>query len=132
MTVFISYSHNDERFRVELIKHLSMLRNDRVIEVWHDRNISGGQEWAGQIDDNLEEASIILLLISADFLASTYCYDKEMARALENTKREKLESSQLSFVQWTGAQLLLPTFKPFQKMAWQSIVGRKRMRPGLR
>ena len=45
--------------------------------------IAAGEEWKDQIDKNLEAAEIILLLISADFIASDYCYDKEMSRALE-------------------------------------------------
>lgn len=83
MNVFISYSHKDKRYRTQLDTHLALLKREGVIEVWHDRKISGGKEWANQIDENLEQASIILLLISSDFLASDYCYDKEMSRALE-------------------------------------------------
>ncbi|MDR4460475.1 MAG: TIR domain-containing protein [Nitrospirales bacterium] len=83
MKVFISYSHKDKRYRSQLETHLAPLKRDGVIEVWHDRKIAGGREWADQIDENLEQASIILLLISSDFLASDYCYDKEMGRALE-------------------------------------------------
>lgn len=83
MKIFISYSHKDEGHRNNLVTHLAPLKRDGVIEVWHDRKISAGREWADQIDENLEQASIILLLISSDFLASDYCYDKEMSRALE-------------------------------------------------
>ncbi|GJL61086.1 MAG: hypothetical protein NPIRA03_39430 [Nitrospirales bacterium] len=83
MKVFISYSHKDKRHRTQLDTHLSLMKREGVIEVWHDRKITGGKEWADQIDENLEQASIILLLISSDFLASDYCYDKEMGRALE-------------------------------------------------
>lgn len=83
MKVFISYSHKDQRYRSQLETHLALLKREGVIEVWHDRKITAGREWADQIDENLEQASIILLLISSDFLASDYCYDKEMGRALE-------------------------------------------------
>lgn len=83
MKVFISYSHIDEGHRNNLVTHLAPLKREGVIEVWHDRKITAGQEWADQIDENMEQASIILLLISSDFLASDYCYDKEMSRALE-------------------------------------------------
>src|SRR5262249_48477005 len=54
-----------------------------VIQTWHDRNINAGDDWKQQIDDNLNTATVILLLISADFLASDYCYEIEMQRALE-------------------------------------------------
>ena len=83
VTLFYSYSHRDEALRDELETHLSLLRREGIIQEWHDRRIGAGKEWAEAIDENLEAANIILLLISADFLASDYCYDKEMTRALE-------------------------------------------------
>lgn len=54
-----------------------------MVAPWHDRKITAGDEWKGEIDANLERADIILLLVSADFIASDYCYDVEMKRALE-------------------------------------------------
>jgi formylglycine-generating enzyme required for sulfatase activity len=81
--VFLSYSHKDEELRQELISHLSGLQHQGLIEPWHDRNISAGSEWADQIDQNLEQADIILFLVSADFINSPYCYSIEMKRALE-------------------------------------------------
>jgi hypothetical protein len=81
--LFFSYSHQDEALRDELAKHLSLLERDGVLRSWHDRQIVPGSDWAGHIDQHLEQAQIILLLISADFLASDYCYDGELNRALE-------------------------------------------------
>lgn len=81
--LFYSYSHRDENKRDRLETHLSVLRNQGVISTWHDRRITGGREWEDQIDSHLEDASLILLLISADFLASEYCYGKELRRAME-------------------------------------------------
>ena len=81
--VFYSYAHKDEAFRNELEKHLSLLRRQGLITAWHDRHILPGTDWAQAIDEHLERASVILLLISADFLASDYCYGLEMQRALE-------------------------------------------------
>src|SRR5687768_825440 len=81
--VFISYSHKDDRMREELETHLSLLQRRGVIAAWHDRRITAGREWAGAIDEHLERAAVILLLVSANFLASDYCYDREMRRALE-------------------------------------------------
>lgn len=64
--VFFSYAHEDELFKDKLIKHLSILKRQAVIETWHDRMIAAGQEWKGEVDENLERANIILLLVSAD------------------------------------------------------------------
>jgi TIR domain-containing protein len=82
-SVFFSYSHADEVFRDQLEKQLSLLKRQGVIEVWHDRRIGAGQEFAHEIDRHVETDDIFLLLISADFLASDYCYDKEMTRAMQ-------------------------------------------------
>lgn len=82
-SVFFSYSHADEKLRDQLDKQLSLLKRQGVIETWHDRRIGAGQEFAGSIDAQLEACDIILLLVSADFLDSDYCYDIEMRRAME-------------------------------------------------
>ncbi len=63
--------------------HLSALKRQGVIATWHDRRIGAGKEFDSQISEHLESAHIILLLISPYFIASDYCYDIKMSRALE-------------------------------------------------
>lgn len=82
-TVFFSYSHEDEELRNRLEKHLAMLKRDGSIQAWHDRRILAGADLDQAILANLEAADVILLLVSADFLASDYCYSKEMERAVQ-------------------------------------------------
>jgi len=86
-TVFFSYSHRDEELRDELETHLSMLKRDGSIEAWHDRRIQPGEDFAREIDANLESADVVLLLVSSYFLDSDYCYEIEMKRALERHER---------------------------------------------
>src|SRR5437879_5975950 len=81
--VFCCYSHADEAWLRKLETHLSLLQRQGLISLWHDRRIVPGTDWAETIDTHLETASVILLLVSADFLASDYCYSIEMKRALE-------------------------------------------------
>lgn len=81
--VFISYSHKDETFKESLNEHLSMLKRNELISEWHDRQIIAGDNWKGQISKNLEEAQLILFLVSSSFLSSEYCFDIEFKRALE-------------------------------------------------
>jgi len=81
--LFYSYSHKDEDLRNELETHLKLLQRQRAIDTWHDREIKAGDGWKDKIDENLERADIILLLVSSDFIASDYCYEKEMTRAIE-------------------------------------------------
>lgn len=81
--VFFSYSHIDEDLRDQLEKQLTMLKRQGVIDTWHDRRIGAGEEIDRAIDDHINGDEIILLLVSPDFIASEYCYDVEMNRAME-------------------------------------------------
>jgi internalin A len=105
LRLFYSYSHKDEALRDELETHLKLLQRQGLIESWHDRRIAPGQEWKDEIDSNLERADIILLLISADFIASDYCYDIEMTRALElyNAKEAEVIPIILRDCSWHSA-----------------------------
>jgi len=81
-SLFFSYSHKDEALRDRLEVHLAALKREGAISTWHDRRIMAGDVLDQRIDENLESADIILLLVSPDFLASDYCHDVEMQRAL--------------------------------------------------
>lgn len=81
--VFFSYCHADEALRDQLEIQLAMLKRQGVIETWHDRRIGAGQEIDSSIDEHINSDEIILLLVSPDFIASSYCYEVEMKRALE-------------------------------------------------
>jgi len=81
--LFYSYSHQDEPYRKKLETCLSGLKREGLIQEWHDRKILPGQSWAAAIDGNLESADLVLLLISPDFIASDYCHEIEMKRALQ-------------------------------------------------
>jgi hypothetical protein len=86
ISLFFSYAHEDEGLREELANRLALLERQGYISGWRERKISPGSEWKGQIDEHLESARIILLLVSPDFMASGYCFDVEMKRALERHK----------------------------------------------
>jgi internalin A len=131
--LFYSYSHKDETLRNELETHLKILQRLELIESWHDRNIGAGEDWRQKIDENLERANIILLLISADFIASDYCYEKEMKRALEKHEKKEVRVIPVIIrdVNWTHApfsklQALpengLPIVKwPDRDSAWRNV-----------
>jgi hypothetical protein len=88
-SVFFSFSHVDGLLRDQIEKQLSMLKRQNVIETWHDRRVVAGEEFAREIDEHVNTDDIILLLVSADFLASDYCYDIEMKRAMERHERNE-------------------------------------------
>jgi DNA polymerase III delta prime subunit len=103
--IFYSYARADERLRQHLEKHLSLLRQQGIISEWHHRQILPGAEWAQDINAHLNIASIILLLISPDYLASDYCYSTEMQYALERheTKSARVIPIILRPVDWSIA-----------------------------
>jgi internalin A len=84
--LFYSYSHKDESLRNELETHLKILERSGRILPWSDRMIRPGDDWSGEIDSNLETADVVLFLISADFIASDYCYCREMTVALDRER----------------------------------------------
>ena len=86
-TLFLSYAHEDELLCKKLEVHLSGLKRERLISIWHARQIAPGAEWSHEIESRLNEAAVIILLVSPDFIASDYCYEREMQRALERHKR---------------------------------------------
>jgi pSer/pThr/pTyr-binding forkhead associated (FHA) protein len=87
--VFFSYARRDKMLRDRLEEHLSNLKYRGLIQTWHDRDILAGSDWLEQIDISLHNAQIILLLISSTFMASDYCYGKEMRQALQLHAQEK-------------------------------------------
>ncbi len=124
IALFFSYSHANEAMRNELEKHFAVMKRNGLIRAWHDRRILPGTEFDSEIMKKLEESNIILLLISADFLNSNYCYDKEMKRALE--KHEKGEAVVIPVIiepcDWKeasfgGLNALPKDGKPFSKFS---------------
>ncbi|MBV9689657.1 MAG: DUF2225 domain-containing protein [Ktedonobacteraceae bacterium] len=127
LRLFYSYAHADEAWRKRLEVHLGTLKRQGYIAPWHDRDISAGQDWERAVDENLNHAHIILLLISPDFIASDYCYSIEMHRALEQHKAGEAVVIPiiLSFVDWQGSPFsklqVLPTDgKPIISSHWHN------------
>ncbi len=83
LRLFYVYSHKDEGLRNELETHLTLLHRQGFISSWHDRKLVPGSDWEPAILRELELADAVLLLVSADFLASDFAYGREMKRALE-------------------------------------------------
>ncbi len=87
--IFCSYAHKDEPLREALDPHLALLRRQGVATFWSDHEIYAGSDWAAQIDHNLRSANVILLLLSAHFINSNYCFDVELKQAVERHLRRE-------------------------------------------
>ncbi|XXX82611.1 pentapeptide repeat-containing protein [Sorangium sp. So ce134] len=83
LQLFLSYAAPDEALREELEAHLAGLTRQGVIRLWQRRQISPGEAWRAEIAARLEAAHIVVLLVSADFLAADDCFDLEVRRAIE-------------------------------------------------
>lgn len=90
LNIFISYSHKDEAFKEALDTHLTMLKRSDKIATWNDRAILAGTEWDDEIKEQLEQAHIIILLVSANFLASKYIWENELTLAMEWHKKKEV------------------------------------------
>jgi len=95
IAILLCYAHQDERMVSKLKDHLSVLERNGHITLWDYGHISPGAEWEQEINRHLNEAQIILLLISSSFLASHYCYSLEMQRAIERPERKEARVIQL-------------------------------------
>ncbi len=105
--IFLCYAHEDEMLLKQLKKHLKPLERQGLIEIWYDREIKAGTVWKHEISQHLNDAQIILLLVSPDFINSEYCYGTELKRALE-----RHESG--------GARVIPVIGRP---VYWQGILG---------
>jgi CHASE2 domain-containing sensor protein len=83
VTVFISYAHEDDALRQDLEKRLIGLERQGILRRWDDRRIAAGTDWERQINEQLDSAGLILLLVSPDFIASDYCNRVEVPRSMQ-------------------------------------------------
>lgn len=85
MDVFISYSSKDREWKDRISQHLEQMRMARVLDFasWDDSNINVGEGWDQVIKDAIGRARVALLLISSDFLTSTYIVENEIPEILK-------------------------------------------------
>ena len=93
LKVFFSYSHKDTEIMNQLAVHMAPLKRLEKIETWSDKAIQAGDEWDESIKKNLRDSDIILFLVSADFIASSYIWEKEIPLAMElrNNSSERVK-----------------------------------------
>ena len=87
-TVFISYSHTDKKYLHRLLVHLKPLEREELIDLWVDTKLKAGDKWEDQIRAALDQASVVILLISADFLASDFIVNNELPPILKGAEEK--------------------------------------------
>lgn len=89
VTILLCYDAEDESMVRQFRKQLSPLKRKGLIALWDYGNISPGTDWEQELKKHLNEAQVILLIISPSFLDSDYCYNMEMQRAVERHERKE-------------------------------------------
>ncbi|MCG3155790.1 MAG: hypothetical protein DKINENOH_02398 [bacterium] len=110
--IFISYSHKDEEWKDRLVSQLGVLQEQGLLEIWDDRQISGGEDWEAAIAEALNSCHVAVLLITANFLTSKFILGTEVPTLLQRQ----------------GVRVMPLIVKPcaWQKVAW---LGRIQARP---
>ena len=86
-TVFVSYSHVDEKWLDSVLPHLKAAQRYGEFKVWSDLDIRKGERWYLRIRGILKQTRFAVCLISADFLASTFCMDEEIPFFLQEARK---------------------------------------------
>lgn len=134
LKLFYSYSHQDSTQRKELEKHLSVLVKNGLITQWYDGHISAGSFFESKIVKSLEEADIVLFLVTANWLDSQACteewkYAKELASSQPNKRLISVIGSDCAWLDFDDMRkyLVLPQdgkpvtqWKP-QSAAWSNV-----------
>jgi hypothetical protein len=109
--IFISYSHVDEKWKDRLVKQLKVLEIEGALEVWDDRRIEAVDDWLPEITREMERARVAVLLISADFLTSTFIRSNEVPALLARRQ--------------TGGLRVIPVIVhpcPWQRVPWLAAI----------
>jgi len=114
LKLFISYAHQDEKWRVRLKPNLELLQREGLIEIWSDRQIVPGSKWDEEIQRKLGEAELYMFLMSTHLLSSNYVREKELPAALKRYAEKKagfvpVVVQRCSWKQYVGEIQGLPT-----------------------
>jgi hypothetical protein len=84
--IFVSYNHRDQYWLDRLLIHLRPLERVGRMELWNDRQIRAGDEWGREIEKAIQSCDAAILLVSADFMASDFIHNNELAPLLERAR----------------------------------------------
>ena len=91
ITIFFSYAHEDYQLCQKVNNALAVLKRKELITTWLDSKIEPGDRWELLIEEHLQAADIILLLVSPDFLASDFCMTKEVRFAMDRASSQHVK-----------------------------------------
>jgi internalin A len=83
VNIFVSYSHTDRSLLDVFATNLEVMKADGLVRVWTDAQIPPSADWDKDIRRELEEADIVVLMVSVAFLSRPYIRGVELGRAIE-------------------------------------------------
>ena len=114
-SVFISYSHKDERWKDLFVTQMGVLEKEGLLDVWVDTRIGVGEDWQPRIEHALNRCSVAVLLVTANFLTSDFILREEIPRLLQRRATEGVRVFPI---------IVMPC--PWKKVGWLS---RMQVRP---
>ena len=104
LRAFLSYARPDAGHCADLMQHLDGLQRDGTLEIWSDGEILPGNDWQGEILRRLQDADIVLLLVSPPYLASDFCrLESELAMERLWAGKARVVPILVRHVDWTSA-----------------------------
>jgi len=88
--IFVSYSHDDEKWKDRLVSHLRVLERQGAAAIWDTSELPAGADWSQEIEKAIRRSDIAVLLISPSFLASDFIVTKELPALLKRRQNEGL------------------------------------------
>lgn len=89
-SVFVSYSHKDAKWLEKLETMLAPLVRSKAVPLWTDRHIQPGAKWRQEIDAAMKAASVAVMLVSKNYLASDFINDVELPYILKSAQKHKV------------------------------------------
>ncbi|MBF0428621.1 MAG: toll/interleukin-1 receptor domain-containing protein [Magnetococcales bacterium] len=90
LNIFISYAHEDEAFKNDLLTHLKGLERQKKILPWQDGLLEVGGDWRPQIQKAMDGCHMALFLVSPSFIASDFIDSEEVSRLMKRRETDNI------------------------------------------
>lgn len=87
-SVFVSYARADSAYLSRVLVHLRPLERSGRIDLWHDGKLVPGKPWRPELDRAVRSASVAVLIVSANFMASDFIYESELPPLVRRAREE--------------------------------------------